>query len=107
MTKHDDAVRRGAALLDERGPADWRDQINSDRLNLGSIHDCVLGQVYYFVDRYEPFDAGLKRLGAPMDDGNNDVELDWTFDHGFDDPDNGYHALTEAWRAYLTTTEES
>lgn len=41
------AVRRGAALLDEKCDySDWRSRIDLETLNLGSTSDCVLAQVY-------------------------------------------------------------
>lgn len=58
-------VERGIALLDERVPG-WRDRINLDDLDMGSITKCVLGQLFgqyvdglneLFGDRYTFFDG--------------------------------------------------
>jgi hypothetical protein len=39
-------VERGAQLLDEAGPHEWREQVNLERLNLALASRCVLGQVF-------------------------------------------------------------
>jgi hypothetical protein len=99
-TYWDDVIRRGAALLDERGPIDWRTRIDLDRLNVQSVYYCVVGQV--FTTRFGMFDAwdnGLVQLGAPDDD--DDDRLEWLVARGFDAP-NSYLALSAAWHRYLT-----
>lgn len=45
MTTAQDRVRRGVARLDTYRPG-WRSEIDTDRLDLGSMYDCVLGQLY-------------------------------------------------------------
>ena len=107
MTNHDDAVRRGAALLDERGPAGWRDRLNRDRLYMHSVSQCVLGQLYgRFYHDINAYSTGLDALGAP---GNDDSFADnrylWAVDHGFDGGD--YDALERAWRDHLTDADAS
>jgi len=51
------AVARGVALLDQCGPAGWRDQIDLPTFSITSDWDCVLGQVYglYSVGATELF----------------------------------------------------
>jgi hypothetical protein len=39
-------VRNGMALLDERGPAGWRSQVNINALDMGHGLRDVLGQLY-------------------------------------------------------------
>lgn len=38
-------VQKGMELLDEQKP-DWRESIHIESLNIGTIHTCVLGQVF-------------------------------------------------------------
>lgn len=42
----DECVARGIAHLDEKGPANWRDLLNLDTLNIWSPESCVAGQVF-------------------------------------------------------------
>lgn len=42
----EDEVKAGIALLDAKGPPDWRDKINTATLDLMETDHCVLGQVY-------------------------------------------------------------
>lgn len=39
-------VRRGMAVLDEQGPPNWRQLIDTKHLRIESLYDCVLGQLY-------------------------------------------------------------
>lgn len=50
----------GAAFLDEKVP-DWAEQINLVQLNIATLHDCPLGQLY--GNYYE----GLRKLGLDQD----------------------------------------
>ena len=52
-------VPRGVALLDEKGPSDWRSKIDPAKLRMFSFHGCVLGQLYgnFFI--------GKDALGIP------------------------------------------
>lgn len=109
MTTYVDRVRRGAALLDQRGPADWRDRVDVDRLNLRWMDTCVLGQVYTgHVESYYGYDVGLDALDAPGDADGAVARDDWAQRHGFEEPTDGnYDALTRAWVDYLTTETET
>lgn len=40
------AAERGAALLDEKGPAGWREKIDPNQIDMGVGHKCILGQLY-------------------------------------------------------------
>lgn len=39
-------VRRGVELLNEKGPEDWPYKLDLRKLNLTSIFNCVVGQLY-------------------------------------------------------------
>ena len=74
-------ARRGAALLDERGPKDWARRIDtSDYFTIDHPCRCVVGQLY------GRFVVGCKTLGVSSLD---------VINHGFADADT---ALDDAWR---------
>jgi hypothetical protein len=84
-------VARGAALLDARVPG-WVDKVNEDTLNIRSMGDCVLGQVFgaYWI--------GVKALGlkegffdTPAGEGG--FNLLYTITE--------YPLLTEEWRRVI------
>lgn len=83
-----DARDRGIELLDKQRPG-WRDQVDPQRLAMGSDLTCVLGQVF------GDFCEGLKALG--LDPMTRDDAY-----YGFVTPryrlDNGYFRLSAAWR---------
>lgn len=122
MTTYVDRVRRGAALLDERGPADWRDRLDRDALDLRWCHTCVVGQVYrdeFDLDEYDgddedrgydAYDHGVTAL-LSVDDYAL-IHIDQLIAHGFEELTGGdYDALTTAWLDHLrptaTTDEET
>lgn len=41
-----ECVKRGTELIDQHGPQDWRNKINSGELDMVSSQRCVLGQLY-------------------------------------------------------------
>ena len=49
-------VRAGALFLDKKQPG-WENEINVDRLDMGSLENCVLGQLYGDARK------GLKQVG--------------------------------------------
>jgi hypothetical protein len=51
-----ECVKRGVNLIDQYGPQDWRKKINLAKLDMCSVTNCVLGQLY------ETFTDGLKAL---------------------------------------------
>lgn len=53
----EERVRRGIALLDKKGPENWRTNIDLSDLDLKDPWDCVLGKVY------GTFSAGVLALG--------------------------------------------
>jgi hypothetical protein len=82
---YDARVAAGAALLDERGPDDWRDKIDLDTLDVFSFTDCVLGQLY---GRYNS--------------GKDALDIWEGMSYGFDDSKGHHVKLTAAWKRYLT-----
>ena len=91
-------VQNGIKRLDAVGPADWRDRINLDTLDVHSLSDCVLGQV--FGDYGEGMDA-LFPGHRWLSDGINE-------EHGFEAPtdrltgNRQYASVTAAWKIALT-----
>jgi len=90
-------VARGAARLDAAAP-DWRTQVNPDTLDMISMINCVLGQLF------GNYKNGLHWLGI-----NTSTEATR---YGFDASEGAYAgsrvpeliALTKVWRAVLTGT---
>lgn len=115
MTTYVDRVRRGAALLDQRGPADWRDRLDHDVLDQRWCHTCVVGQAYrdeFDLDEYDgddedrgydAYDHGVAALlraerFAP-------IHVSELIAHGFEEPTGGdFDALTAAWLDHLRST---
>jgi hypothetical protein len=101
----DARVARGAALLDERGPAAWRQQIDVGRLDVNLDCDCVIGQLYPNM----MFTTALRRLSSGLFQWVAELH-DWALDHGFDVDDNDdVEPLNTAWQTYLlagTTSDE-
>lgn len=58
---YEENVRRGAALLDEKGVPGWREKVNPRQLDMNSHHKCVLGQIY------GSYGEGLLELGLMQD----------------------------------------
>jgi hypothetical protein len=82
------AVARGVELLDEAGPAGWREVIDLGLLNLSSGRLCVLGQLY------GSYQDGLQELDVERAHDLGFVCGHWSIcycDH-----------LTELWRERLT-----
>jgi hypothetical protein len=94
----DDAVRRGATLLDKAIGTDWDEAINLDALIGSDRSSCLLGQLY------GSFEHGLQLLMP--DDVHKQAAVRRTIaaEHGFmlgDAMPQGYFALDEAWRAEI------
>ena len=45
MGTAEERVARGAKFLDSHGPKDWHNEINTEKLDIASACDCVLGQI--------------------------------------------------------------
>lgn len=111
---YDVRVRRGAALLDRRGPADWRDRLDRDVLDQRWCHTCVVGQAYrdqfdldeYLDDEdrgYDAYDHGVAALLHA--DQFTSIHVSALIAHGFEEPTGGnYDALTAAWLDHLPPT---
>lgn len=106
MTTVVDRVIRGAALLDERGPASWRTLVDPTTLDLRDPGRCVVGQAYRLgllaVDSgvHAAYNGVLHRLGAPR----GEYTHAWAVEHGLEaDGPLDYPRLTLAWRMYLAT----
>jgi hypothetical protein len=58
-----EAVRLAIEHLDRVAPEGWRDRIDLDALNLTSLQDCVLGQIYRRSDTdYRGYGHGMVEL---------------------------------------------
>lgn len=95
-------VIKGAAVLDEKVPG-WRDKIDPDTLDLESLEDCVLGQLFPLeeserMDYGTAWGKGMKTLFPNYLDTNEHIEYGFECDSG-----NGqtYEELTAAWKEYL------
>lgn len=58
---YEENVRRGVALLDEKGVPDWRQKVDTRQLDMNSHYKCVLGQIY------GSYGQGLLELGLQSD----------------------------------------
>lgn len=115
MSAYVDRVRRGAALLDRRGPTDWRDRLDHDALDQRWCHTCVVGQAYrdeFDLDEYDgddedrgydAYDHGVAAL-LGVDD-YAPIHVSELIAHGFEEPTGGdFDALTAAWLDHLRST---
>lgn len=85
-TEHErERVQRGIALLDERGPKDWRRRVDVATLDVCNPWRCVIGQVY------GGYASGLAVLEL-VEPGE---------DYGFDCRRDEAAELNAAWRAAL------
>lgn len=88
MTTIQERVQKGIEFLNEARPG-WIDEIDLDRLYLGSPCNCILGQLF------ERYTYGLDQCKLAIYDGDN---------LGFDVPIEeeqttiDYDSLTKAWR---------
>lgn len=92
-------VQNGVAFLDIMVP-DWRERINVKWLNISTIHQCVLGQLYgdYFegkraLDLYKPHTPNADDLGfvAKINGDEDIVKIR-----------EDVHALNAEWKRVLT-----
>jgi hypothetical protein len=95
-------VGRGAALLDRECPG-WENEIDLTRLDLSSVYDCVLGQIYGVEParrRYARpgYSYGREELGIGC--------IQASIDHGFSlgcEPSWSYRSLTDEWKHLIAT----
>ena len=80
------AVQKGIDLLDQKGPKNWRERIDLDTFDIGSLNNCVLGQVY------GSWHDGMNALFPSTVTGRSDVAAHYGFDGvGF------YAELQDEW----------
>lgn len=93
----EERVAAGVALLDAKGPADWRSLINLDILNLDDAYNCILGQLY------GEFIQGARHLGIGVAGGRLDASAGFGFYIAYSGVDwaTEYFALTVAWMSVL------
>jgi hypothetical protein len=56
------AVKRGANLLDRKGPKDWDLKIKKKLLDLSDGNSCILGQAFGSVFETAGYDQGVETL---------------------------------------------
>lgn len=88
-------VAAGATFLDDNGPAKWYEKIDTDKLDIQSSRNCILGQLYG-----EFFD-GRNDLGLNDDDTGN---MAFRFD-GERGP--ARTAVNDAWREEIVKRREA
>lgn len=90
MTKTQERVERGAALLDERLPG-WAQEIYVENLDLSDSCDCVLGQLF------GDYLKGVRVLGLADETWAEPARL------GFHRPDRRtqWETLSRAWRSLI------
>lgn len=93
----DAAVEKGASLLDEH-KEDWFAPANLDtgRLQLSSITNCVLGQ------NYGEFYNGLRQLGLEYAEAPT-----YGFSFGAEADEDSWIRLTAAWKAQIERRRET
>lgn len=101
MTDYLDTVQAGAALLDEKGPSNWRERINPDTLDTDSLTQCVLGQVF------GTYMEGMNALFGKNSWTFGKINEEYGFERIYDDPEGDLdhwqeHAdLTSTWLRLL------
>lgn len=88
-----DRVAAGAAALDEVRPG-WREEIDVDLLDVASILDCPLGQLW------GQYGAGHLALDDALH--VDTYRNDWIIRHGFDPGDDSPREVTAAWRTEVS-----
>lgn len=94
-------VDRGIWRLDNFGPEDWRERINLDTLDLRSLSNCILGQLYgEDPEDWQGWRRGMISLFPHLDRPEwNDIATV----NGFDASDGDYDELTEEWKRALSS----
>jgi len=91
MLALEDCVQNGIELLDEKGPANWREMIDLDVLDISNAQVCIIGQITS-AESLSAYNAMLNKLGAWWDPA----------EYGFDAHNGDYDELTEEWRLALS-----
>lgn len=89
MSKYDEPVARGVALLDTE-VHNWREAIDCGALDLGDCNRCVLGHVF------GDYESGLAELGL-----SEEEAIEYGFDVGSARDHRSYSWLTKKWRKVL------
>ncbi len=93
-----EAVQNGVRLFDDIGPENWRKLIHGGTLDVWSMSDCPLGQLY------ETFSEGVKTLRELKPELSKDFPSYYGFDTSLDEAiDITFGDLTAAWRKVLAT----
>lgn len=91
----------GIELLDKRGPEHWRERVNTGILDVASIQNCVLGQVYgvsHPANAWKGWAIGMEDLFGI--DYTTAEGAEYGFEHS---PDNAsYEDLSAEWRYRLS-----
>lgn len=82
-------VAKAIELLDQIAPANWRDEVNIDTLDMDSGEECVLGQIY------GDYNVGIAALREKAEEEGVSIDPD-----AFDAFDSG--AYEDAWREALS-----
>lgn len=95
MTTQDLAARvqRGIALLDEKGPSDWRSRIDLTTLDIDDATLCILAQLY------GDYHTGCEAIGIADDLGAAAEEAGFM---PLCDPPEHAECLTQAWKGALS-----
>lgn len=88
-------VARGVKYMDEFAPADWRERIDLDLLDISNGSDCIFGQVF----RGDSSCCGWCAHGDDFESNSDGGEArDYGFDGSWDDCD----ALNAEWQSVLS-----
>lgn len=93
------AIAKGIALLDEKGPADWRTRVTKplSGQDFFTMDKCVLGQA---MGNYSPAMEELG-LGSPFTNPQWTAEDSPAVAHGFAPGDSNVHLLAAEWNTAL------
>lgn len=92
-----DVVARGVKYMDTYGPADWRDRIDLEILDIESCTDCVLGQVF------DNGDVIFGGYGAHIRDFEKNVGFySSVWEYGFSWGDLDPQEITAEWKRVLS-----
>ena len=87
--RHDVAIARGLALLDEKVGPGWEQRIDLEKLRLSSCKQCVVGQLF------DEYDKGADILGFEL---GSRYGFDVGMVHAPQTVWSEYQALTRAWK---------
>lgn len=91
MSKYDEAIDKGIALLDEKVP-DWCKKMQLDHLHMRDGKSCVLGQLYPTETDEEGYELNGFAVGCDA------LRIEHAGDYGFVTRFNEYGSLTRRWK---------